>query len=64
MYEFSALTSIDRVTDLAELVRIDNKRSEHVDNKLRSLGCQDTHDQSLVVMIMVENSLTGNFINY
>ena len=30
MYEFSCLTSIDRVTGLAELIRIDNKTAEHV----------------------------------
>ena len=30
IYEFSALTSIDRVTGLAELIRIDKKTSEHV----------------------------------
>lgn len=30
MYEFNALTCIDTVTSLTELVRIDNKTSEHV----------------------------------
>ena len=29
-YEFSALISIDRATGLAELIRLDNKTSEHV----------------------------------
>ena len=33
IYEFSALTSIDRVTGLAELIRIENKTSEHVTSK-------------------------------
>ena len=33
IYEFSALTSIDRVKDLAELIRIENKTSEHVTKK-------------------------------
>ena len=33
IYEFSALTSVDRVTGLAELIRIDNKTSEHVARK-------------------------------
>ena len=33
IYEFSALTSIDRVTGLAELIKIDNKTSEHVAKK-------------------------------
>ena len=32
-YEFLALTCIDRVTCLAELIRIDNKESDHVANK-------------------------------
>ena len=32
-YEFSALTSIDRVTGLPEIIRIDNKTSYHVANK-------------------------------
>ena len=30
MYDFSPLTSIDKVTGLAELISIDNKTSEHV----------------------------------
>jgi len=30
VYEFNALTSIDPVTNLTELVRIENKTSEHV----------------------------------
>ena len=33
MYEFSALTSITRVTGLAEPIRIDNNTSEHVAKK-------------------------------
>ena len=33
IYEFSALTSIDRVTGLAELIRVDNKTSDHVAGK-------------------------------
>lgn len=33
VYEFLALTSIDRVTGLPELIRIDNKTSEHVASK-------------------------------
>ncbi len=32
-YEFLALTCVDRVTGLAELIRIDNKESAHVANK-------------------------------
>lgn len=32
-YEFLALTSIDRVTGLPELIRIDNKTSQHVADK-------------------------------
>ncbi len=32
-YEFLALTCIDRVTGLAELIRIDNKESAHVADK-------------------------------
>ncbi len=32
-YEFLALTCIDRVTGLAELIRIDNKESSHVADK-------------------------------
>ena len=32
-YEFNALTSIDRVTGLAELIRIDDKTSAHVTDK-------------------------------
>ncbi len=32
-YEFLALTCIDRVTGLAELIRIDNKESDHVVDK-------------------------------
>ena len=33
VYEFSALTSIDRVTGFPELIRIEGKTSEHVANK-------------------------------
>ena len=33
IYEFSALTSIDRVTGLAELIGVDNKTSDHVAGK-------------------------------
>ncbi len=33
IYEFSALTSIDRVTGLAELIRIEDKTSQHVAEK-------------------------------
>ena len=33
IYEFSALTSIVRVTGLTELIRLDNKTSEHVAKK-------------------------------
>ena len=32
-YEFNALTSIDRVTGLAELIRIDDKTSAHITDK-------------------------------
>ena len=32
-YEFQALTFVDRVTGLAELIRIDNKESAHVADK-------------------------------
>ena len=37
-YEFNALTAIDTVTNLVELVRIDNKSSEHVTPKFAQLG--------------------------
>ena len=33
IYEFRALTGIDRVTNLSELIRIDNKTSSHVASK-------------------------------
>ena len=33
IYEFIALTSIDRVTGLAELIRVENKTSEHIADK-------------------------------
>ena len=33
IYELSALVSIDRVIGLAELIKIDNKTSEHVSAK-------------------------------
>ena len=36
-YEFNALTAIDTVTNLVELVRIDNKSSEHVTPKFAQL---------------------------
>ena len=36
-YEFNALTAIDTVTNLVELVRIDNKSSEHVTQKFAQL---------------------------
>ena len=36
-YEFNALTAIDTVTNLVELVRIDNKSSEHVTRKFAQL---------------------------
>ena len=36
-YEFNALTAIDTVTNLVELVRIDNKSSEHMTQKFAQL---------------------------
>ena len=36
-YEFNALTATDTVTNLVELVRIDNKSSEHVTQKFAQL---------------------------
>ena len=33
IYDFIALTSIDRVTGLAELIRVENKTSDHIATK-------------------------------
>ena len=61
IYEFSALTSIERVTGLAKLIRIDNKKSDHVAVNLWSPGCQDTQDPSRVVTTTVTSLLIWNF---
>ncbi len=63
-YEFNALTMIDTVSNLVELVRIDDKTSAHIARKfaqdLHKSGCHVTHGQHIASMIMEENSLDQN----
>ena len=64
IYGFSALTSIDRVTGLAELIRIDNKTSDHIVAKFMEswLSRLDiTQDPSHVATTMGASLLVGNF---
>ena len=64
VYDFSALTSIDRVTGLAELIRTDNKTSEHVAAKFEESWLSSILDHFHAVITMVVNSLVGSFKNY
>jgi hypothetical protein len=54
-YEFNALTLIDTVSNLVELVRIDEETSAHMVRKYTQVCYQDTLGQNAVYMIMVEN---------
>jgi hypothetical protein len=61
--EFLALTVIDPITNLIELVRIDNKTSDHVAQNLPTLGCHVTPGQGFVFMTMAVNFLDFRFNN-
>jgi hypothetical protein len=56
-YEFNALTMIDTVSNLVELVRIDDKTLATIARKKHTSGFQDTHCQRDVSMTMEANSL-------
>ena len=58
--EFSALTCIDTVSYLVELIRIDNKSSKNVRNKCVQSYYQDTHVQLDVSTTKVVSSLDKN----
>ncbi len=62
-YEFLALTCIDRVTGLSELIRLDNKESAHFADKFSECWLARYPHQSRVATTMVDNSLDGNFKN-
>ena len=64
VYEFSVLTSIDRVTGLAELIRIRNKTSEHVAAKSEESWLSKYPRPLHAVMIMEVNFLAWSFKNY
>jgi hypothetical protein len=54
-HEFNALTVVDTVSNLVELVRIDKKISAHVAKNMPKSGYQDILGQNIGYMIMVEN---------
>ncbi len=53
--EFNALTVIDTVSNLVELVRIDEKTSSHVARKYAQVCLSRYPWPELAFMIMVEN---------
>ena len=53
-YEFNALTVIDTVSNLVELVRINEKTLHTWQENTPKSGCQDTLGQNAVYTIMVE----------
>ena len=61
---FSALTISDPVTNLTELVRIENKTADHGLGNLPRHSSQDIYDQKYKSMTMEENSLILNSKNY
>jgi hypothetical protein len=54
-YEFNAFTVVDTVSNLVELVRIDEKTSAHMAQNMLRYSYQDIHGQNDVYTIMVEN---------
>ncbi len=59
-YEFSALTAIDTVTNLVELIRVDNKTSEQLRESMRNVGYHVIHDHKDVCMTLGQNLLDPN----
>jgi hypothetical protein len=54
-YEFSALTAIDTVTILVELIRVEDKTSETIAKKYAQFGYHVTHGHKDVFMILGQN---------
>ena len=62
--EFSALTVIDTITNLVELVRIDEKNQIKLQKNMHNVGWHDIRGLSDVYMIQEENSQELNFTHY
>ena len=60
----NALTCIDPVTNLLEIIRINNKSSEHIAEQFAIVGCHDTPGPTDAFMIMVRNSLEHPLSSY
>ncbi len=59
-YEFSALTAIDTVTNLVELIRADDKTSEKLQESMRNVGYHVIHGRKDVCMTLGQNLLDPN----
>ena len=54
--KYNALTIIDMVTNLVEVVRIENKTAEHMAGFLNSIGYPNIHYHLMSYTTKVENS--------
>ena len=59
-YEFSALTVIDTVTNLVELIRVDINSQKQLRESMRNVGYQVIHGHKDMCMTLEQNLLDPN----